>query len=60
MQGSSQDTDIRKGLDTVGRGEGGVNGESRMETYTPPYVRQRAGVNMLHDSRNSNPGSVTT
>ena len=36
---SSGDADIGDGLDTVGQGEGGMNGESSMETYTPPFVK---------------------
>ena len=39
--GSSGDTDIEYRLvDTVwGEGEGGTNGESSVETYTPPHVK---------------------
>ena len=37
-----------------------VSGESSMETYTLPYVKWIATGNLLHDSRNSNRGSVTT
>ena len=36
------------------------NGESSMETYTLPYVKQTASGNSLYDSGNSNPGSGTT
>ena len=36
------------------------NGESSMETYTLPYVKQPASGNSLYDSGNSNPGSGTT
>ena len=39
-------------------GEGGMNGESSMGTYTPPYVRQNASGNLLYDSVNSNLRSV--
>ena len=28
--------------ESVGEGEGGMNGDSRMETYTLPYVKQSA------------------
>ena len=55
LQGSNGDTDIEKRLtDTTGReGEGGTNRESRMETYTLPYVKQIVNGNLLHDSGNS-------
>ena len=37
------------------KGEGGMmNGESSMETYTLPFVKQRAKENFLYDSSNSN------
>ena len=42
------------------KGEGGMYGESNMETYTLPYVKQIASGNMLCDSGNSNQGSATT
>ena len=41
-------------------GEGGTNGDSNMEAYTPPCVKQRANGNLPCDSENSNQGSVTT
>ena len=34
-------------VDTVGEGEAGMNGESCMETYTLPYVKQIASGNLL-------------
>ena len=37
-------------MDTVGRWEGGTNWENSMETYTLPYVKQRAGRNFLCDT----------
>ena len=37
-----------------------MNGESSMETYTLPYVKQIASGNLLYNSGNSNQGSVTT
>ena len=43
-----------------GEGEGGMDGESSMETYTLPYVKQTANGNLLYDSRNSKQNSVTT
>ena len=37
MQSSSRDTDIEKRLlDTMGQGDGGVNLESSVETFTLP------------------------
>ena len=41
-------------------GDGGTNGECRMETYTLPHVKQIASKNLLYDSGNSNWSSVTT
>jgi len=35
-----------------------MNGDSSMETYTLPYVKQIVNGNLLHDSGNSNQGSV--
>ena len=40
-------------------GEGEMNGESGMDAYTLPYVKQIANGNLLYDSGNSNWGSVT-
>ena len=64
MQGSSGYTDIETRLmnKVVEReeGEGRIYGESNMETYTLPYVKQTANGNLLYDSGNSNWGSVTT
>ena len=50
------------GADGMGieEGEGGTNGESNMETYTLPYVKQTANGHLLYGSGNSNQGSVTT
>ena len=39
---------------------GEMNGESSMEAYTLPYVKQIANGNLLYDLENSNWGSVTT
>ena len=39
----NRDADIEKSLvDTLGKGEGGTNGESSTETYTLPRVKQIA------------------
>ena len=40
-------------------GEGRMNVESSMETYTLPYVKYTASVNFLYDSGNSNWSSLT-
>ena len=40
--------------------EGGIQGESNIETYTLPYGKQIAHGNLRYDSGNSNWGSVTT
>ena len=46
MQGSKRDTDIKNRLlDTMGEGEGGMTGESSIETYILPYVKQIASEN---------------
>ena len=37
-------------MDTVGEGEGGMNGESNMETYTLPYVKLTASGTLLCDA----------
>ena len=47
----------------MGSGEEGeekTNGESRMEAYALPSVKQIANENLLYDSGNSNWGSITT
>ena len=41
-------------------GDSGTQGESNMESYILPYVKQTANGNLLYDSRNSNQVSVTT
>ena len=40
--------------------ESGVNGESSMEAYTLPCVKQITNGNLLYDTENSNWGSMTT
>ena len=55
LQGSNGNTDIENRLlDTVGGGEGGMNWESSMETYTLPYIKQIASRNLLYDTGRSN------
>ena len=39
-------------------GEREMNGESRMEVYTLPYIKQIGNGNFLYDSGNSNWGSI--
>ena len=43
-----------------GEGEGGMNGESSMGTYTQPYAKHMASGNLLYSSENSNQVTVTT
>ena len=55
------DADIANRLMDMGSGEeegGGTNGESNMEAYTLPCVKQITNGNLLYDSGNSNQGSV--
>ena len=42
--------------DTVGKGEGGPNWESGVETYTSLYVKWIASGNLLYDTGNPKPG----
>jgi len=61
---SSRDTDVENRLaDTVGEGEGGMNGENSMETFTLSYVKQISFFLffffLLYDTGNSTPCSVT-
>ena len=63
MQASSGDTDVKNRCTGVGageEGEGGANGGSNVETYTPPYAIYIVNGNLLYDSGNSSRGSVTT
>ena len=62
LQGNSGYANIENRLMDPGRGEegdGGVNGESSNEAYTPPCVKQDNG-NLLCGSGNANWSSVTT
>ena len=44
-----------------GEGDGGMNGDSSMETYTLlPFVKQKTNRNLLYDPGNSNQDSVAT
>ena len=55
LQSSNLDSDIENRLvDTLEKGESGMNWQSSTETYTSPYVRQLARGNLLHDSGNLN------
>ena len=40
-------------------GKGRTNGESSMETYTLPYVKEITSGKLLYDTVNSNQGSMT-
>ena len=47
----NRDADIEKSLvDTLGKGEGGTNGESSTETYTLPYVKQIPNGKLLYST----------
>ena len=51
MQGKNRDSDIENGLvDTVGEGERGVNGESSVDIYILPCVKQIATDKLLHNT----------
>ena len=55
LQGSNRDEDVEnKFVDTVREGEGGVKGESSMETYALPSVKQPASGNLLYEAGGSN------
>ena len=44
LQGRNRDTDVESGLvDTVGKGEGGMNLESSIDIYTLSRVKQLIG-----------------
>ena len=47
-------------MDIVGEAEGGMNGESSMEIYILPYVKQAGIGDSFYDSGSSNWCSVTT
>ena len=47
-------------MDTVGEGESGTNGESSMEIYILPYVKQAGIGDSFYDLGSSNWCSVTT
>ena len=55
MQGSGDTDTGDRLLDTVWEGKGGANGESSMETCTPPYVEYIASGNLLYEAESSNP-----
>ena len=46
--------DIKKAFAHVEEGEGGMNWESSIETYTLLYAKQIAGGNFLYDTGNPN------
>ena len=47
-------------MDTVGEGESGTNGESSMEIYILPYVKQAGIGDSFYDLGSSNWCSVKT
>ena len=54
MQGSNRDADIGNGLtDTVGKGEGGTNGDSGTDIYALPGVECMASGKLLHSMGSS-------
>ena len=60
LQDSNKDTDAEnRFVGTVGKGEGGTDGESSSETYTLPYVKQMTSGDLVYDSGCSNQGSVS-
>ena len=57
LQGSNGDAHMENRLvDTVWEGDGWTNWDSSMETYTLPYLKQRASGNLLYDVGSSNQG----
>ena len=59
MPARNGQADIEKGLlDTVGEGESGMNGESSINIYTLPYVKQRAGEKWLFNTGSPRISSV--
>ena len=56
LQGSNGDADIENRLVDTGReGEGGMNWESSIETYTWPYVKLHRQWRLLYDAGSSYP-----
>ena len=52
MQGRNGDADVENGLaDTVGEGEGGTNGESRISIYTGPCVKWRSVLGLFRNGK---------
>ena len=48
MQDRNRDTDIdSRSVDTVGEGEGGTNWKNRIDTYTPPGLKEIASGKLL-------------
>ena len=53
-----READIENRLvDTVGEGEGGMGGESSSETYTLPFVKQRASGKFPYN-KGAQPGAL--
>ena len=55
MQGSKRDTDVKRLLDSVGEGEGGMIWENGTETCILPYVKQIASRGSMHETGCSGP-----
>ena len=56
LKGSNRDADIENRLvDTVEEGEGWINWEHSIETYTLPYIKHIASGNLLYYTGSSNP-----
>ena len=54
LQGRNGDMDVGKQLvDTVGEEESGTNGESSIDIYTLPCVKQIAGKKLLYNIESS-------
>ena len=48
LQGRNGDIDLETAsVDTVRQGESGMNGESNIDIYTLPYVKQKTGKKLL-------------
>ena len=61
MQGRNGDADVENGLaDTVGEGEGGMNGESRISIYTGLCVKWRSAEKLPCGTGSLAPFSVMT
>ena len=61
MQGRDEDAEVENGLvDTVGKGESGMNGESSIGIHILSYVKQAASKKMLYNTQEPGLHSVMT